>query len=136
MVLVGWADNLYSGGNDCSCSVQNNRQEIRMIDIAKGRHAVFVDLDVSDEEEVFIKAKLVRTIHELILERGWTLVQAGLVLGMPEQQMSKMLSGELRGINKTRLLDCLTRLGRDVKIQIGPERSATRVGHVYFVLPA
>jgi hypothetical protein len=38
-----------------------------------------------------------------------------------------MLRGQFHGISEAKMLDCLTRLGRDVQIVVGPARRALGV---------
>ncbi|MGI4984542.1 MAG: helix-turn-helix domain-containing protein [Janthinobacterium lividum] len=44
------------------------------------------------------------------------------VLGLTQPKLSKMLRGQFRGISEAKMLDCLTRLGRNVQIVVGPAR--------------
>jgi hypothetical protein len=44
-----------------------------------------------------------------------------------------MLRGQFRGISEAKMLDCLTRLGRDIQIVIGGERRPSSAGRVEVV---
>jgi predicted XRE-type DNA-binding protein len=46
------------------------------------------------------------------------------VLGLSQPKLSKMLRGQFRGISEMKMMDCLIRLGRAVKIVVGPDRKA------------
>jgi predicted XRE-type DNA-binding protein len=46
------------------------------------------------------------------------------VLGLTQPKLSKMLRGQFRGISEMKMMDCLLRLGRTVKIVVGPETEA------------
>lgn len=48
---------------------------------------------------------------------------------MTQPKLSGMLRGQFRGISEVKMMDCLVRLGRGVKIVVGPEgkKSAGRV---------
>jgi len=107
-----------------------------MTDIIHGSRNVYADLEFPDANEMFVKAKLVTKIRQILKERGWTQKQAGQVLGMPQPKLSKMLSGEFRGISEAKMLECLARLGRDVQIVVGPETNRTEAGHVDVVFSA
>jgi predicted XRE-type DNA-binding protein len=107
-----------------------------MIEIHEGSDNVYADIGLPDAEEMLVKAQLVTKIREIIKERGWTQQQAADVLGMTQPRLSKMLRGQFRGISEAKMLDCLTRLGRDVQIVVGPDRSPTTVGHVAVVFAA
>jgi hypothetical protein len=60
----------------------------------------------------------------LIRRKGLTQVEAAKLLGLTQPKVSAMLRGQFRGFSERKLIDCLTRLGRDVQIVIkdAPER--------------
>jgi len=68
-------------------------------------------------------------IAEILRKRGWSQQQAAKVLGMTQPKLSGMLRGQFRGISEVKMMDCLVRLGRGVKIVVGPEgkKAAARV---------
>jgi predicted XRE-type DNA-binding protein len=90
-----------------------NRQEIT---IEKGSGNVYADLGYPDSEDMLIKAQLVTKIAEIIQQRRLTQAQAAKLLRLTQPKISRLLRGEFRGISERRLLQCLTRLGRDVQI--------------------
>jgi predicted XRE-type DNA-binding protein len=90
-----------------------NRQEIV---IEKGSGNVYADLGYPDSEDMLIKAQLVTKIAEIIQQRRLTQAQAAKLLRLTQPKISRLLRGEFRGISERRLLQCLTRLGRDVQI--------------------
>ncbi|HEX4322058.1 MAG TPA: helix-turn-helix transcriptional regulator [Acidobacteriaceae bacterium] len=94
---------------------------------------VFADLGFADAEEMLVKAQLTAKISEILAARGWTQQYAGQILGIPQPKLSRMLRGQFRGISEAKMLECLTRLGRDVKIVIGEERVASSQGRVEVV---
>jgi predicted XRE-type DNA-binding protein len=104
-----------------------------MIEIERGTTNVYADLGLPDAEEMLVKAKLAAKIAEILAARGWTQQQAGLILGIPQPKLSKMLRGQFRGISETKMLDCLTRLGRDIQIVIGSEQRSSSTGRVEVV---
>jgi predicted XRE-type DNA-binding protein len=104
-----------------------------MIEIERGSTNVYADLGLPDAEEMLIKAKLAAKIAEILAARGWTQQQAGQILGLPQPKLSKMLRGQFRGISEAKMLECLTRLGRDIQIVIGGEGPASSVGRVEVV---
>ena len=101
-----------------------------MIEIERGTTNVYADLGLPDAEEMLVKAKLAAKISEILAARGWTQQQAGQVLGIPQPKLSKMLRGQFRGISESKMLECLTRLGRDIQIVIGSERRSSATGRV------
>jgi predicted XRE-type DNA-binding protein len=88
------------------------------IPIEKGSGNVYADLGFSDSEDMLIKAQLVTKIAGIIRQRRLTQAQAAKLLRLTQPKISKLLRGEFRGISERRLLQCLTRLGRDVQIVV------------------
>jgi predicted XRE-type DNA-binding protein len=83
---------------------------------------VYEQLGFPDAEEMLVKANLVIKIAEILRQRGWSQQQAAKVLGLTQPKLSKMLRGQFRGISEMKMMDCLVRLGRTVKIVVGPAR--------------
>jgi predicted XRE-type DNA-binding protein len=106
-----------------------------MIEIRKSSSDnVYADIGLPDAEEMLVKAQLVTKIREIIKARGWTQQQAADVLGLTQPKLSKMLSGQFRGISETKMMECITRLGRDVQIVVSPARHPPEtVGHIAVV---
>ncbi|WP_265285760.1 helix-turn-helix domain-containing protein [Verminephrobacter aporrectodeae] len=67
------------------------------------------------------------------MSRKWTQQEAADVLGLTQPKLSKMLRGQFRGLSEAKMLDCLTRLGWDVQIVVGPDRRAVSTGRVAVV---
>jgi len=82
---------------------------------------VYEQFGFPDAEQMLVKAQLVSKIAEILRERGWSQQQAAKVLGLTQPKLSKMLRGQFRGISEMKMMDCLLRLGRAVKIVVGPE---------------
>jgi predicted XRE-type DNA-binding protein len=107
-----------------------------MIEIEKSSGNVYADLGISDAEEMRVKAQLAIKIGEIVKVRGWTQQEAADVLGMTQPRLSKMLRGQFRGISETKMLECLTRLGRRVQIVVGPDQCTDDAGHIEVVFAA
>ncbi|MEK6742918.1 MAG: helix-turn-helix transcriptional regulator [Nitrospirota bacterium] len=101
-----------------------------MSKIVKGSMNVYADLGVADADEMFVKAQLATKIAEIIKLRKLTQIQAASLLGMPQPKLSNMLRGRFRGISETKMLECLTLLGRDVQIVAKSASRSRRTGHV------
>jgi predicted XRE-type DNA-binding protein len=97
---------------------------------------VYADLGLADAEEMLVKAQLASKIGEIIKSRRWTQQQAAEVLGMTQPKLSNLLRGQFRGVSEAKMLECLAKLGRDVKIVVGPARRSTKPGHVEVVFAA
>jgi predicted XRE-type DNA-binding protein len=85
---------------------------------------VYAQLGFPDAEEMLAKAQLVSKIGETLRKRGWSQQEAARVLGLTQPRLSKMLRGQFRGISEMKMMDCLVRLGRPVKIVVGRESKA------------
>jgi predicted XRE-type DNA-binding protein len=81
----------------------------------------YEELGFRDADEMLLKAQLAIRIAETLRKRGWSQQQAAKVLGMTQPKLSAMLRGQFRGISEIKMMDCLVRLGRGVKIVVGPE---------------
>ena len=81
---------------------------------------------------MLVKAQLATKIGEIIQSKKLTQMQAAELLGIPQPKLSNMLRGQFRGISETKMIECLTRLGRDVEIVVKTKRSKT-AGHVSVV---
>ncbi len=104
-----------------------------MISIQESGGNVYADLGVAEADEMLVKAKLASKIGETLAARGWSQTEAAEVLGLPQPKLSNMLRGHFRGISEAKMMDCLTRLGRDVRIVIGKENKKVQAGRVEVV---
>ena len=101
-----------------------------MKEIEKGSANVYADLGMTDAGEMLVKAQLATKIAEIIKHRRMTQVQAAELLGMPQPKLSNMLRGRFRGISEAKMMECLTKLGRDVQIVIKTASRLRKTGHV------
>ena len=88
----------------------------------------YADLGMADAQEMLDKAKLASKIGDIIRRQNITQQQAAELLAMPQPKVSKLLSGQFRGISEAKMLECLSRLGRDVDIVVKPARRKTTIG--------
>lgn len=86
---------------------------------------VYAQLGFPDAEEMMVEAQLVSKICEILCNRGWSQQEAAKVLGLTQPKLSKMLRGQFRAISEMKMMDCLIRLGRPVKIVVGRESKST-----------
>ncbi|HXS53905.1 MAG TPA: helix-turn-helix transcriptional regulator [Usitatibacter sp.] len=84
----------------------------------RGSGNVYADLGFKDADAMLVKAELVLAIRSIIKERKLTQGQAAELVGLTQPKLSNLLRGEFHGVSERRLMDCLTRLGRDVEIVI------------------
>jgi predicted XRE-type DNA-binding protein len=83
-----------------------------------GSGNVYADLGRAAAGSLLIKAQLVSKISEILEEQGLTQIKAAALLGIPQPKLSNMLRGQFRGLSERKLMDCLTRLGQDVQINV------------------
>ena len=83
-----------------------------------GSSNVYADLGRASAGHMLIKAQLVSKISEILEEQGLTQVKAAALLGIPQPKLSSMLRGQFRGLSERKLMECLTRLGQDVQINV------------------
>ena len=93
---------------------------VRGVAVEAGSGNVYADLGYADSESMLVKAELAAKIAEIIQRRALTQADAARILGLTQPKISALLKGRFRGISEHRLLECLTRLGRDVHIVIKP----------------
>ena len=101
--------------------------------IEAGSTNVYADLGMPDAEEMWVKAQLATNIGEIIKRRKLTQVQAAELLGITQPKLSGLLRGQFRGISETKMLECLTRLGRDIQIVVKSAPRSRTEGHVSVV---
>lgn len=104
-----------------------------MSSIQRGSNNVYADLGMPDAEEMLIKAQLATKIGDIVRQRKLTQVQAAELLGITQPKLSGLLRGQFRGISETKMLECLTRLGRDVEIVVKAASRSRTEGHVSVV---
>ena len=100
------------------------------MEIEEGSTNVYVDLGLPGADEMLVKAQLASKIGKIIKQRRLTQSEASELIGMPQPKLSGLLRGQFRGISESKMLTCLTRLGRDVKIVVGPARRRSGAGHI------
>ena len=101
--------------------------------IETGSTNVYADLGMPDAEEMWVKAQLATNIGAIIKRRKLTQVQAAELLGVTQPKLSCLLRGQFRGISETKMLECLTRLGRDIQIVVKSAPRSRPEGHVSVV---
>lgn len=104
-----------------------------MIEIEESTGNVYEDLGHADANEMLVKAQLAAKIGEIIKARHLTQVQASEILGLSQPKLSEMLRGKFRGISEAKMMECLSRLGRDVQIIVKSAPRSRREGRIEVV---
>jgi predicted XRE-type DNA-binding protein len=82
------------------------------------RSSAYHELGFPDADQMLVKAQLAVKIGAIVRERGWSQQEAAKVLGMTQPKLSRLLRGQFRGISEMKMMECLVRLGRGVKIVV------------------
>ena len=98
------------------------------VTIEEGSANVYGDLGYADSAEMQRKSQLAGEISRAIRARHLTQEAAAELLGIHQSKISRITRGQFRGVSETKLLELVTRLGRDVKIVVGPVRR--RIGKI------
>jgi predicted XRE-type DNA-binding protein len=104
-----------------------------MNEVERGSTNVYADLGFEEPEEMLVKAQLATKIGEIIKRRKLTQTVAAELLGIPQPKLSNMLRGQFRGISETKMIECLTRLGRNVEIVVSTAHRSKAAGRVKVV---
>lgn len=78
-----------------------------------------------EDPSMALKLQLMGYLKEIIVEKGWNQTWAAKELGISRSRLCRLLGGDLKNVSEGRLVECLTTLGRDVQIFIGPEHRGT-----------
>ena len=98
--------------------------------IEQGSTNVYADVGRLDADEMLAKAQLASRIGEIIKRRRLTQAATAELIGLPQPKLSDLLRGRFRGISEAKMPVCLTRLGRDVRIVVGPARRRAGAGRI------
>jgi len=107
----------------------------RRTEIEAGSGNVFADLGYADAKERTLKVELALAVNRILRERKLTQARAAELLGIEQPHVSDLVRYRLNRFSAERLMQFLTRLGKDVEIRIaarGPRqsRAGVRVLHV------
>lgn len=95
-------------------------------EVEAGSGDVFADLGYADARERGLKVELAMEVNRILEKRGLAQERAAKLLGMRQPHVSDLVRYRLNRFSVERLMDFLTRLGRDVEIRIAPRRSGRR----------
>ncbi len=79
-----------------------------------------VDEKVVDRQESERKAQICIHIAQALKTKHLTQVAAAQILGIDQAKVSRITRGKYHGVSETKLLVMLAKLGRPVRIQVGP----------------
>ena len=96
--------------------------------------SVYEHLGYPDADEMLVKARLVSAIAEQIKRRHLVQTKAAALLGFSQPKLSNLLRGQFRGVSERKLMDCLTKLGRDIEIIVKAAPRSRREGRISIAL--
>ena len=102
------------------------------IEVHRGSGNVFADLGLADAEKLKIKTGLVIEIRKAMKNHGLTQQAAAKRMGITQPKVSDMMRGDFSNLSERKLMDCLTRLGYDIEINVRPAKAGT--GHLMFAV--
>ncbi len=102
--------------------------------VETGSGNVFADLGLPNPEERLAKAQLVHRIAQIIQERALTQTQAGVILGIDQAKVSKLVRGRLSEFSTSTLMEYLTRLDQDVEIIVRPKSGSQERASIHVTL--
>ena len=97
------------------------------VEVQRSSGNVFADLGLPDAEKLKIKTGLVIEIRKGIKRLELTQQAAAVRMGITQPKVSDMMRDDFANLSERKLMDCLTRLGYDIKISVRPTKAA--VGH-------
>ena len=106
----------------------------RQVKVERGSGNVYRDLGFKDADQLLVKAELVAAIAAIISKRGLKQADAAGLLGLTQPKLSNLLRGHFHGFSERRLIDCLTRLGRDVQIVVKQKPRSRATGRLSVVI--
>jgi predicted XRE-type DNA-binding protein len=92
--------------------------------------SVYQDLKYANADEMLVKARLLTEIADQVKLRRLTQAEASELLGFSQPKLSNLLRGQFRGVSEKKLMECLTRLGRDIEIVVRPAPRSRREGKI------
>jgi predicted XRE-type DNA-binding protein len=92
----------------------------KTVEVSRGNDNVFVDLGFSPEEAINLKirADLMLNLREYIQKQGWTQAEAAQFLGETQPRISNLMNGEVNRFSIDKLINMLTKVGMQVKIEV------------------
>jgi predicted XRE-type DNA-binding protein len=104
-------------------------------EVQAGSGNVFADLGYPDARERSLKVRLAMEVNRVLSELELAQDRAAELLGLRQPHVSDLVRYRLNRFSVERLMDFLTRLGKDVQIRIAPRpprrrRAAVQIQHV------
>lgn len=107
----------------------------KRIEVVAGSGNVFSDLGYADAKERTLKVELAMEVNRILAQRALGQERAAKLLGLRQPHVSDLVRYRLNRFSVERLMEFLTRLGKEVEIRIatrpaGRRRTAVQVHHI------
>jgi predicted XRE-type DNA-binding protein len=112
--------------------IRSKRNEIG---VTRGSGNVFADLRLPNAAAELTKAKLVIALAAEIRAQGLKQSDAAHKLALTQPKISRLLRGDTSGFSTDKILNLLTQVGKDVKIQVSRAPARAARGHVEVYIP-
>jgi predicted XRE-type DNA-binding protein len=99
---------------------------IKRSNVQAGTGNVFEDLGYPDAKERRLKVELAIEVNRILKERSLGQDRAAKLLRIRQPHVSDLVRYRLNRFSAERLMEFLTRLGKDVEIRIAPRRAGRR----------
>ena len=110
------------------------RKSVTTLGVERSSGNVYADLGVADADQMLVKAELTAAISSIISARGLKQAEAARLVGLTQPKLSNLLRGHFHGVSERQLIDCLTRLGRDVEIVVRATPRSRSLGRLSIVV--
>ena len=110
------------------------KRENEMVKLERSSGNVYADLGFKDPDRLLVKAELVAAIASTIAKRRLEQAEAAALVGLTPPKLSNMLRGHFKRVTENSLIDCLTRLGRDVQIVVKEKPRSRAAGRLSVVI--
>jgi predicted XRE-type DNA-binding protein len=104
------------------------KEIVEGVAVEMGSGNVFADLGLANADKLKIKSGLVVKITRAMRRLGLSQAEAGRRIGIPQPKVSAMLHGDFANLSERKLMDCLTRLGYDIEINVIPTNETVGQG--------
>lgn len=98
----------------------------RKIEVDAGSGNVFADLGYADAKERSLKVQLAMEVNRILHQRQLGQNRVAALLGIRQPHVSDLVRYRLDRFSAERLMDFLTRLGREVQIRIASRPAGRR----------
>lgn len=98
------------------------KQKRKEIQFENGSGNVFADLEITDADEFYARARLGFGVYRILQGRDLKQREIGELLGISQPEVSHLMNGHFSRFTTDKLLDFLKRLDRKVTIRVGPHK--------------